>query len=446
MKRIFAIIVILYNLLKITGQPLWDIRLNDENYYKADIAIVFLTTQDTVINRNVLESLFLNPSSSDIVYKSAIRLLIKNYAVSKDYILANLYTSRFNSKSDSMKFFYDTIIKGYFGIQQAKDTLTHLVNNKIFERERKLEAIEYLAEAKCFNYFNELMASYKNNYECVDRREIYILSKYYSKISEYKNQIIDMLNINLENNLNDIDKVRSIIADLRIVSCDEMVKSIDNILIKLIDPDIIRIIMFELESCDPINYPDKIMKIIPIISDSSERVQYYPEYLYPNIYDIVKPYPFIPRIEDNENINRKGFLIPEFVKFLLDRNDKENCNSCIENSINFLHSFKPFKPDSTHSLQYLMDDLQNYLEEVNNYRWINESSKYAEYKTQLEYAETKIANNEFEECRMKLEEYKNGIQNDFDNGLITNEAYRYLFFYPDYLIERLPDGVLSVPR
>jgi len=156
---------------------------------------------------------------------------------------------------------------------------------------------------------------------------------------------------------------------------------------------------------------------------------------------------FLPSVRGiNYGWHSIKYLQPSFINCiktnknrLADENNRYDVNE-------LLALFKPFKLDSTHSLQYLIDDFQNYLEEVNNYGWINENTKYAEYKTQLEYAETNIANNEFEECRMKLEEFKNGIQNDFDNGLITNEAYRYLFFYPDYLIERLPDGVLSVPR
>ncbi|NLT51878.1 MAG: hypothetical protein GXX85_13280 [Ignavibacteria bacterium] len=355
---------------------------------------------------------------NEIYKKNSIQLLSYYHPEEKEFIITVL--DSLVSKDKREYGFFSAEIKGFLGVAGATDEMKEYAKSS--NDNEKYMAIYYLAYIEDFSYLEDLLNAldkgnhYVNNmisiYASIPANKSIITNKLETIIDTltYEWNKVELLNILLATN-----------KEIGIIKCREMIYSINN------------------------DYKFHIMGLINRYAfDQLPNITI--EY-FNNTNGQIEFDMFLPSVRGiNYGWHSIKYLQPSFINCikinknrLADENNRYDVNE-------LLALFKPFKPDSTHSLQYLMDDLQNYLEEVNNYGWLNESAKYAEYKTQLEYAETNIANNEFEECRIKLEEFKNGIQNDFNNGLITNEAYRYLFFYPDYLIERLPNGVLSVPR
>jgi len=449
MKTKIIIIISIILCSSVYSQTLWDIPKPGYHY------ILSMLDRDTSMQN--LKKIILDKNSFPDSYWSAQVVLAKKYN-ERDFLLNNLITNtppdtswenRLHNLYFSEKYVFDNIIKGYYGIQEAVDNLVAFAKDKSNDTESNEGvprgiAIMHLAEGGFYQNFDNFAELYRSNEGRRFPLKNYmmeILIKY-GKNPEYRDRVLELISMQLDEFLDNRNMVYRIVQELKNIDCDAVIEVLSKFYIKAENSECRGYIMNMLRICDPQNHPDRIMEVLPIETNvRSRKVDYYPSY------DQGWNGELMPkRLADNVKLDKKGYLMPKFINFLKGRENAEPDETCLYEISSFLSVFKPYKPDSTHSLQYLMDDFQNYLEEVNNYRWINESSKYAEYKKQLEYAETNIANNEFEECRMKLEEFKNGIQNDFDNGLITNEAYRYLFFYPDYLIERLPDGVLSVPR
>ncbi|NLT52648.1 MAG: hypothetical protein GXX85_17225, partial [Ignavibacteria bacterium] len=324
------------------------------------------------------------------------------------------------------------IIMGYYGKTEAITGLTRILND--LDTYNWSIAVKYLTEVDDYSYFDDVKTRFLENPNNGWMSEVFYL---YALKESYKAEAEDIISRMILNN-DEYFSITSILLGklnkaLLIETLNNKLTNTDNTIIR-------QKCYYFLNKYDNGNIAEHTMKMIETEINADVRAyDYYPDYKgsffspmkATEHYDVPVSHPNRFTYEyditihgDNCNPEKRPFLQTKFVKFLLDRipvEQAENCGDCIDRISEYLESFKPFKPDSTHSLQYLMDDFQNYLEEVNNYGWINENTKYAEYKTQLEYAETKIANNEFEECRMKLEEYKNGIQNDFDNGLITNE-------------------------
>ncbi|NLT49752.1 MAG: hypothetical protein GXX85_02400, partial [Ignavibacteria bacterium] len=382
-KIIFAIV--LFSSPFTYSEPLWDVPPIDHLRFSN-------VDRDTSLQH--LKEIVLDKNSSPITYWSAQIILAKKYN-ENEFILNNLasdtmpdtsWENRFQAKYFKEKYLYDNIMKGYFGIQEAVDNLAAYADDESYDvygaDMNKTAAILFLARGGFYKNYETLVKIYRKNSDSITQEGLIssdILTNFYAKRTEYRTKILEVISGLVEENLNNWFQLTGHIAELSIIGCDASVEVLDKFYIKVNDSECRQQIMMELKECDLLNYPDRVMKVIPLENDPVYRNRYYPYFLmfYMN-----------PTPPDNDRYrDLKGYVMPKFINFLKERIPVEESQSCREDAEYFIKKFKPYKPDSTHSLQYLMDDLQNYLEEVNNYRWINESSKYAEYKTQLEYAE-----------------------------------------------------------
>ncbi len=427
-KKIIFVIGLLTNL--IIGQKLWDITA-PEKYFN-DYSLKNIKGEKTV---EKLKSAILMDDKEDYrntydKYAAIYFLTYYHYNDEKTFIdsvfkaIEDSITNSINSKEFSRyclgysdPFYFAVMeLKGFLGQREAINGMINIADST-----NSPEAISYLAMNNIFNYCDNVIEEFRTSKFGEQNLILYGNNPaYHNKITDFLTNFIDSL-----------PSVRD-----RALYCHTLYSIDRNAALNRLNQyfnesvgNLKREIFISMYLYDPQNQPNRIISGVKLEPDDVKASLFIPTF------DLV-----------NKGSYSEYFIKPFFIHFLDSLVKYSDKKALKFNAKWFLEEFYIPKPDSTHSLQYLMDDFQNYLEEVNNYGWINESAKYEEYKTQLEYAETKIVNNEIEECRMKLEEFKIGIQNDFDNGLITNEAYRYLFFYPDYLIERLPDGVLSVPR
>ncbi|NLT51950.1 MAG: hypothetical protein GXX85_13655, partial [Ignavibacteria bacterium] len=386
MKISLIILVIFFLVSRNYSQSFWELPNVDRH--------LLLSAFDYDTTKTNLKKIILNRRIDPYRYFDALVILAQKYKeTEKDFILSSLYTENSDSLDGAEKarrlykekYLYDNIIKGYYGLPEAVDNLIAFANDNSYVAypacENKMNAVLFLAKGGIYNNFDALKDEYINNYCSVSR---HLISNYYGKKLEFRQEILTVIEGKIRENLNDWNNTIPYIVDIEIIGCDAVTGVLDKMLTENMSSESRSGLLRELEKCDMLNQPERIMKVIPIENDPEYRCRYYP-YL-----------PFIFNGEaapaDNDKYrDMRGYVMPKFINFLKERILVEESQSCREDAEYFIKKFKPFKPDSTHLLQYLMDDFQNYLEEVNNYGWINENTKYAEYKTQLEYAETNIA-------------------------------------------------------
>jgi len=111
----------------------------------------------------------------------------------------------------------------------------------------------------------------------------------------------------------------------------------------------------------------------------------------------------------------------------------------------YLRWYKPEKPDSSVSITRMIDTLSNFVEESHSIGCVP-SEKYNEYRENIASAKSAYQENNMDQLLSIVTSFNYQVENDYTNNIIERAAYKFLFYHSKYLIERLPDGVLSVPR
>lgn len=110
-----------------------------------------------------------------------------------------------------------------------------------------------------------------------------------------------------------------------------------------------------------------------------------------------------------------------------------------------LDEYKPEMPDSSVSIPRMIDTLSNFVEESHSFGCVP-AEKYNEYRENIALAKSAYQENNMDQLLSIVTSFNYQVENDYTNNIIERAAYKFLFYHSKYLIERLPDGVLSVPR
>ncbi|MBU1115717.1 MAG: hypothetical protein KKE09_11350, partial [Bacteroidetes bacterium] len=125
---------------------------------------------------------------------------------------------------------------------------------------------------------------------------------------------------------------------------------------------------------------------------------------------------------------------PYIYKTLFNYNDQK----IVDLSFDFW-VFRPIKPDSKTTIATMLDTLISYTNQSYSYGWITKKGIYNSLSKKLENTKKDLTKDKIKTAKNKLEAYKNEV--DAQNGKhITENGYKFLYYFSTYIIERLQNG------
>jgi len=94
------------------------------------------------------------------------------------------------------------------------------------------------------------------------------------------------------------------------------------------------------------------------------------------------------------------------------------------------------KPDSTLTVETMLDTLISYTNQCYEYEWITNRGIYNSLNKKLENAKKDLGRGKEKPAKNKLEAYQHEVEAQKDKH-ITEDGYKFLYYYSGYLIERL---------
>ena len=115
-------------------------------------------------------------------------------------------------------------------------------------------------------------------------------------------------------------------------------------------------------------------------------------------------------------------------------------DSTVKSLINFkIKHYRPNPYDSTVTASTMLDTLISYTNQSYSYGWITKKGIYNSLSKKLENTKKDLTKDKIKTAKNKLEAYKNEV--DAQNGKhITENGYKFLYYFSTYIIERLQNG------
>jgi hypothetical protein len=105
----------------------------------------------------------------------------------------------------------------------------------------------------------------------------------------------------------------------------------------------------------------------------------------------------------------------------------------------FLNNFSPFAPEGSGSVYEMLDTLTSYTNQCYEYEWITSKGTYNRLSENLGKAKKELDKGKEEKVRKEIESFQNEVEKQ--NGeKITEEGYKFLYYYSEYIVEQLPAG------
>ncbi len=412
MKRItFAMFCLLVCINTLIGQQLWPIKLNASMY--ADVG--------NHTDAPYLKQALLSRRS----FGAAYLLAYYHTQAEKNFLLDNLRVWAYEDPFPIGMFAYYRyqLIRGFLGEQGAITGMDSLAQNIEIGEPMRLDAIQSLAYAGHYNYYNYVMSVY-NRADDVQDDAIEILGLY-GRSSQYSSVVRSTLESYIRSHSNLLEYAHGINA---LASFDKPYT------VQLLD-ELFRTsfgnsrydYFYNLQTLDPNGQPERTMWAVPLESNESLRYNYYPHaggVLYKN--------------------SSLRYLEPFYIKFAYDRTLVELTNSRYE-LLRFVYHFVPAVPSLSKPVIELLDTLISHKHQVSSYGWVANSTFVNELETHLTSARSFLVAGDSANCARQLlifqkkvnEEYADSL--DGDARTVTREGWKFLFYESQYVLDRLPN-------
>jgi len=423
-KIMYKNIILLFfviNLLKtnILAQNMWQLTEPDNG------SIVNSLSLDSLMN--IIQYDEDGWNSNPNLYEDAVIFLLNNYKNSgSEFLLENLNTKIDNTIEGPFKFFQwqkyyvDQYAKGILGDTNAilsMDSIARFCPDDFY----KLLAIRRLAEIGYFNYWNIV----KNNKDRLNGRVTFLI---YGKDLEYRKEVLDTLESELiKINSQNWEKIISLCEDIYFIDSSFGIEKLNEYFQN--SSGLMRYnYFFQLGILDKGGQVNRTIFAIMNESNDSVRAE------------------FIPRYSSiKNNLNSTLYLEPNFINNLINIIGID-LNSITYNKIKqFLKSFIPLPPDSAIATNYLLDNLNNYVDSVFNYTWLGDVSFSNELKNVLTTAQTNLQNGDSLACRVQVKAFQELVDNVYKDSLnadprfVTIEGWKFLYWNAQYILDRLPE-------
>jgi hypothetical protein len=108
-----------------------------------------------------------------------------------------------------------------------------------------------------------------------------------------------------------------------------------------------------------------------------------------------------------------------------------------------LYMYKPARPESTISTLIMIDTLASYVTQCYNYEWLKDETYKNELLKKLTEAKNKLTAGDTTVCGTEVSAFQNSVNQVYQDSTgsypkyISNEGYKFLYYYPDYILDRL---------
>jgi len=116
-----------------------------------------------------------------------------------------------------------------------------------------------------------------------------------------------------------------------------------------------------------------------------------------------------------------------------------------------LDVFEPVEPDTTFPTSDMLDTLTSYTNQSYGYDWLKDEAYKNELVTKLTNAKTKLTSGDSLSCRTEVVAFQNSVAQVYADSAgsypkyISNEGYKFLFYYSGYILDRLPKPAEGLP-
>ncbi len=405
----FTMLLITFS-CNVYSQKLWELKPNIQYY---------VSVQDDTTRENLRQLVI----QEQTIY-AALLLAFQYGEQEKEFVLNRLRNWAYKEPLPLgiSPYYYYQKARGYYGEQgaiQGMDTLIKCCGGNPY----RLAAINLLAEAGIFSYFDTVLNAYnRGGYDKSDAIEIF---GKYGKDQNYSTQIRTLL----EGDIRNSTEYEDYVPPARVLAEFDRPYAITilNELFQLsVGAD--RFAYFNaLEKIDPHGQPERVIWAAPNETDEIQKVKYYP-------------------ISDSpENGHRtKRYYEPFYIKFAIDQFSVEQSDFVRFYLVEFLNGFRPIIHEVSIPIITLIDSMISYKEQLGSYGWVMDSSFVNEIDNNLSNARNYLlqgdSNNSYHQIKLfqqKVdEEYRDSL--DGDTRQVTKEGWKFLYYNAKYILDRLP--------
>ncbi|MFC2134361.1 IPT/TIG domain-containing protein [Bacteroidota bacterium] len=417
MKTCVKILIILFLLLiQISGQDMW------HDYGLSNSAYNFGRNKSV----EVLKSIIVNDSIDSPLghYSYAVEYLFyENDGDESQFLIENLNTEIDETLpypegfSQWQKYYSDAYILGLLGQNDAilkMETIANSSPDLILKR----VAIARLAEAGLYNHYEFIKDYYTNHADEGNLfNGIYEFSLY-GRDSRYTNEVRNILESKAREQTKFIDIVKysyigNFDSSLYIGILNEHFENSQGK--ERYDT------FFQLGIEDFDGQPERTIFALQNEENDSLRAEYLP----------------FPSSIFERDMYSKLYLEPKFINSLLEQNNLSTTSSTYLMKKLFLDEFKPNPPDSTTPPSEMIDSLIRYSDQCNSFGWLAGAETYNDISAMLQDIQTNIQNENWFDAYKGITDYMLYVEDAYDEGGITEDGYKFLWYYGGYLEEPL---------
>lgn len=129
----------------------------------------------------------------------------------------------------------------------------------------------------------------------------------------------------------------------------------------------------------------------------------------------------------------------EFIKNYIPEEIEEEYREYIASEV---EDFRPPKPDSSIEDEVMLDTLISYVDQSYKNKWINNRGIYNSLSKKLKNAKKNFGKGNSKSIIKKIEAFQNEVEAQKGKH-ITEDGYKFLYYYSNYLVERLNAGEIK---
>ncbi len=114
-------------------------------------------------------------------------------------------------------------------------------------------------------------------------------------------------------------------------------------------------------------------------------------------------------------------------------------------TINSLNNYIPPPPDSTISIESVIDSLSSSLVQCFNFEWVSDLLFKEDLQSILQSAKTNLQSGDSLACRVQVKSFQDSVDNVYADSLntdprfVTLEGWKFLYWNAQYILDRLPE-------
>jgi len=151
-----------------------------------------------------------------------------------------------------------------------------------------------------------------------------------------------------------------------------------------------------------------------------------------------------------EGYYSKDLLSPNFIFFLKNVNLFNIPKADVDRN-SFLNYFEPFNPHYGISTTSMLDTLTSYTNQSYGYDWLRDEAYKNELLDKIETAKNYLSSADSVNCAIEMKKFQNNVAEVYEDSAgsypeyISNEGYKFLYYYSGYILDRLPELPNDLP-